>query len=65
MDVSCDNGSHWASATLSAVTSYGQGGRKIAETADTACTSGTSFAARIKTLNGKNVPVYGVSVTAR
>lgn len=62
VEVQCD-GSTWTAATLSAVTSYSQGGRKVAETADTACTSGTSFAARIKTANGKSVPIYGVNLT--
>lgn len=62
-EVTCDGGSNWASATLSAVTSSSQAGRKVVETADTSCTSGTSFAARIKTANGKDVKVYGASVT--
>lgn len=63
VEVTCNGGTNWTSATLSAVTSYSQGGRKVAETADTACTSGTSFAARIKTLNNKNVPIYGLTVS--
>jgi hypothetical protein len=63
-EVTCDGGANWASATLSAVTANSQGGRTVAETADTACTSGTSFAARIKTLTGKMVSVYGASVAA-
>jgi hypothetical protein len=63
VEVTCNGGTNWASATLSSVSVNGQGGRKIVETADTACTSGTSFAARIKTLNNKLVPIYGVSLT--
>lgn len=63
VEVTCDGGANWAAATLSSITSYSQGGRTVAETADTTCISGTSFAARIKTANGKNVPVYGVSTT--
>lgn len=65
-EVTCNNGSNWASASLSAVTSYSGAStqRRVAESADQACTSGTSFAARIKTLNNKNVPIYGVTVTA-
>ncbi|MCK1326483.1 hypothetical protein IVA94_37805 [Bradyrhizobium sp. 156] len=51
--------------SLSSVSTNGQGGRKIVETADQACTGGTSFAARIKTFNNKNVPIYGVSLTVR
>lgn len=61
-EVTCDGGTNWAAATLSAFTAYSQGGRTVAETADTACTSGTSFAVRIKTANAKSVPIYGVSV---
>jgi hypothetical protein len=62
VEVTCDGGANWAAATLSAVTAYSQGGRSVAETADTACTAGTSVAARIKTLNSKNVPIYGVAL---
>jgi hypothetical protein len=63
VEVTCNGGTNWTAATLSSVTAYGQGGRKVVETADTACTSGTSFAARIKTLNNKNVPIYGAAVS--
>jgi hypothetical protein len=63
VEVTCDGGSNWTSATLSAVTSNGQGGRKVVETDDTACTPGASFAVRIKTLNNRQVPVYGVTLT--
>lgn len=64
-EVTCNGGTNWASATLSAVTSYSGGStqRSVAETADTSCTSGTSFAARIKTLNNKNVQIFGASLT--
>lgn len=64
VEVTCNGETNWSAATLSLVTANGQGGRSVAETADTACTPGTSFAARIKTLNGKSVRIYGVSVTA-
>lgn len=66
-EVTCNGGTNWASASLSAVTSNSQGGRKVAESVDQSCgaNTGTSFAARIKTLNNKLVPVYGVSLTAR
>lgn len=63
VEITCNGGSNWASATLSAVTSYSQAGRKVAETADTPCTSGTSWAARIKTFNNKNIPIYGATLT--
>jgi hypothetical protein len=62
VEVTCDGGTNWSAATLSSVTAYSQSGRKVAETADTACTAGASFAARVKTANGKNVPIYGGSV---
>jgi hypothetical protein len=63
VEVTCDGGTNWTTAALSSISTNGQGGRKIAETVDQACTSGTAFAARIKTLNNKNVPIYGVSLT--
>lgn len=61
IEVTCNGGTNWAAATLS-LTGTGQSGRKIAETADTACTPGTNFAARIKTLNNKSVPIHGTSL---
>lgn len=62
-EVTCDGGANWTLATLTAVTSYSGAStqRRVAETADTACTAGTDFRARIKTANNKNVPVYGVA----
>jgi hypothetical protein len=62
-EVTCDSGAHWAAASLSSVSTHGQSGHYVAETADTACTPGTVFAARIKTFNGKNIPIYGVSLS--
>jgi hypothetical protein len=62
-EVSCNGGSNWASASLSSVSTNGQGGRKIVESVDQACTAGTSFQARIKTLNSKQIPLYGASLT--
>lgn len=61
VEVSCNGGTNWASATLSSA-GNGQSGRKVAETADTACTSGSSIQARVKTLNGKIIPIYGVTI---
>jgi len=61
-EVTCNGGTNWASATLSAVTGYAGGSTqiKLAETADQACAaSGTSFAARIKNLNNKLIHLYG------
>lgn len=63
-EITCNGGSNWASATLSAA-GTGQAGHLLAETADTACTSGTTFAARIKTLNNKMIQIYGTSLTVR
>lgn len=63
VEVTCNGGTNWTAASLSSVTSYSQGGRKVVESVDQACTSGTSFAARIRTLNNKSVPIYGVSLT--
>jgi hypothetical protein len=63
VDVTCDGGANWSAATLSAVTAHSQGSRSVAETADTACTSGTSFAYRIKTFNNVALPIYGTSIS--
>jgi hypothetical protein len=63
VEVTCDGGSHWTSAALSGVSAHGQSGRAVAETVDQSCTAGTSFAARIKTLTNKNIPIYGTSLT--
>jgi hypothetical protein len=60
-EITADGGTHWTSATLSNI-GKGQAGRTVVESADTACTAGTSFAARIKTLNNKSVNVYKTAV---
>jgi hypothetical protein len=63
-EVTCDGGSHFASATLSSVSANGQGGHSMAETVDQTCgTSGTSFAARVRDHANKTIDVYGVSLT--
>lgn len=67
-ELSCNGGTNWTSASLSAVTAYSGGStqRNVAESADTTCgTSGTSFAARIKSLNNKNLQIYGTSINVR
>lgn len=64
VEVTCDNGSNWASATLSAA-GTGQAGHSIAETEETTCTAGTQIAARVKTLNNKNVQLHGTAVNWR
>lgn len=63
-EVTCDAGSHYASATLSSA-GKGQAGRTVVETADTSCgaNTGTSFGARIKTANNKRTDVYKTTVT--
>lgn len=63
-EVTCNGGTNWTAATLASV-GAGQAGRLVVETADTACTAGTSVSARIKTLNNKNIPTYGTSITWR
>lgn len=62
-EVTCNGGTNWVSAALASVTTNGPGGRTVAETPDTSCTAGTSFAARIKTFNAKSIPLHGVSIT--
>jgi hypothetical protein len=63
-EVTCDGGSHWASASLTDV-GAGQGGRRIGESGEIVCTAGTSFAARIKTFNNKQVPIYALNLAAQ
>lgn len=63
VEVTCNGGTNWATCTLSLLSSNGQAGRHVVETGATTCTAGTSFAARIKTLNNKSVPIYGVSLS--
>jgi hypothetical protein len=65
LEFTCNGGTNWTSATLSSVSTNGQGGRKIADTGEVTCTAGTSFQARLKTLNNKNVPVYGLAMQVR
>lgn len=62
VEVTLNGGTNWASATLSSA-GTGQSGRKVAETADTASTSGTTFAARFKTSNNKFIYLHGISLT--
>jgi hypothetical protein len=62
-EVTCSGGVSWTAASLSQVSTNSQGGRAVAESVDQSCTGGTTFAARIKTLTNKNVPIYGLSLT--
>lgn len=64
IEVSCDGGSHWTAAGFyNGVTANSQGGRTVVETNDIACTAGTSFQARIKTLTNKSLALYGTALT--
>jgi hypothetical protein len=65
VEVTCNGGTNWAAATLS-LAGTAQAGRRVAETADTTCgTSGTLFAARIKTLNTKSIQIYKTTVSVQ
>ena len=64
VDLSCNGGTNWTAGTLSLVTAYSQTNRSVAETNTTSCTSGTSFQARVKSLNNKSVQVYGTTIQA-
>lgn len=63
-EVTCDGGVHWMPASLSAVSDHAGGATQlcVAETPDTACTPGTSFAARITVVSGKTVELHGVAL---
>jgi hypothetical protein len=63
IELTCNGAANWAPAGTYTNCGKGQGGRTVVETDDVSCTSGTSFAARIKTLNNKNVNVYKTTVT--
>ena len=62
IELTCNGGTNWAAAASYTNCGKGQAGRTVIETDDVACTSGTSFAARIKTLNNKTVNVYKTAV---
>lgn len=62
-EVTCNGMVNWhAAALLPTGKLRSQAGRRMLESGDIACTAGNSFAARIKTLTNKNVPVHGVKV---
>ncbi|MDP1964043.1 MAG: hypothetical protein Q8K93_17790 [Reyranella sp.] len=62
-EVTC-NGSTWTAAALVAA-GTAQAGHNVAETADTTCSAGgSSFAARLKTFNNKNIQIFKTTVTA-
>jgi hypothetical protein len=62
VEITCNNGTNWTAATLTAA-GTAQSGRRVAETADTACgTSGPQFAARIKTLTAKRLQIYRTAI---
>jgi hypothetical protein len=63
IEVTCDGGANWTTATIpsNAFAGSGQSGRKVVETDDMACTAGTSVQARVKTFNNKNIPIHGIS----
>ena len=58
-EVTCDGGTNYTTGTLTNV-GKGQAGRTVVEATGISCTAGASFAARIKTLNNKNVNIYGL-----
>lgn len=64
VEVTCDGGTNWALAILAMVSSSSQSGRTVVETNDQPCVAGTSFAARVKTLNGKNILIHALTITA-
>jgi F5/8 type C domain len=63
VEVTCNGGTNWTAATLSSISSNSQAGRMIVETVDQATTAGTSFAARVKTFNNKNIGIYALTLT--
>jgi hypothetical protein len=62
VEVTCDGGANWSAGTLTKFSSHLQDGHHGAETELVSCTPGTSVAARIKTANGKNVPIHALAL---
>lgn len=56
-EFSCNNQANYTAGTLTLV-GAGQGGRKVYETEEMTCTSGTVLSARLKTANAKDIRVY-------
>jgi hypothetical protein len=64
LELTCNGGTNWTSATIQSITAYGPGNRAIAETTETTCTAGTSFQYRLKSMN-KVIPFWGIAVNVR
>jgi hypothetical protein len=62
VEVTCDGGTSWTAAALTAVSSRSQGARSVVETADVTCTVGSMYGARIKTFNAKVIPIHGIGI---
>lgn len=56
-EFSCNNQANYAVGTLT-LAGLGQNGRKVYETEELTCTSGSVLSARIKTANAKDIRVY-------
>lgn len=62
----CNGGANWAFAgSYNIATSNGQAGRRVVETDDFTCPSGTSIQARLTTLTNKSMPTYGLGWEVR
>ncbi len=61
-EMTCNLGANYTLGVLAYV-GLAKNGRIIVETNDITCPAGTSFYARVKTLNNKNIPIHGVSIT--
>lgn len=64
VEYTCNGGTNWHAASTYTNCGKGQSGRTVIETDEVSCTSGTSFAARVKNLNNKNVHVHKASLKA-
>lgn len=64
IEYTCNGGTNWSAASTYTNCGKGQSGRTIVETEEVTCTSGTSFAARVKNLNSKTVNVYKAGLKA-
>jgi hypothetical protein len=64
VEYTCNGGTNWTAASTYTDCGKGQSGRTVVETEEVTCTSGTSFAARVKNLNNKDVHVYKAALKA-
>ena len=64
VEYTCNGGTNWSAAATYTNCGRGQSGRTVVETDEVTCTSGTSFSARVKNLNGDMIHVHKAALEA-